>query len=535
MNSLLFPDQILSFDGKELNDDNMTGQEIGLFHNCVLSLISVQKALAEKRQHEQEEAEEEEEEERVIEQPQRRQEETMEDSRDEEIETKPTKLEYIKRPLPQEEPIQQHHHQPPQRATSPSLIVSQSNEPIPIRNNTNVQDRRNDLQAMSREFEAEIQRREKRSSLSNQRTGEFEQHHEPSSSSLRQSASTPTQLKPIIQSYKPNHPSSSSSIEYSFNYSKQAPTPTAPVTTPSNPQTNSRYVSPNRQHFHHSQPQQQHPQPQSKIQTSSSARTTSPSSSKSETTGQALLDEVLGGTYRTDYAFENAVRNLKEFGTEVGLADLEFDENFTCVVGVENRMNILITYDLNTERLYLYSTLLAFLPKDPATKLKLYEILLEGALLGRDMSGGGVGVSVKNELIVMSCSVDMFHSDSKGLLSVCGGFVDALDRWRTKIKDLLNNSGVQQQQPSSSSSFGRQGAASPQRSSLSSTMPTKSQQQQTKPRPASSNGHRSGSSSPEPEVIHQQQSGSLNKYQFKSNNSISSSNSNNNNVKSPRL
>ena len=66
---------------------------------------------------------------------------------------------------------------------------------------------------------------------------------------------------------------------------------------------------------------------------------------------------------------------------------LTLDHNNTCVIDFGARCAILLTYDLATERLFSYSTLLTTLPTDPVAKLALYEFLLEGALLGRDMAG----------------------------------------------------------------------------------------------------------------------------------------------------
>ena len=97
-------------------------------------------------------------------------------------------------------------------------------------------------------------------------------------------------------------------------------------------------------------------------------------------------------------SFENAKSNLKEFGKELGLEGIEFDENNTCILGIDDEFSLHLTYEPNSKRLYLYSPLLDGLPKDDKTKLKLYERLLEGSMLGGQMAGGGVGVAVKEEL-----------------------------------------------------------------------------------------------------------------------------------------
>jgi hypothetical protein len=106
-------------------------------------------------------------------------------------------------------------------------------------------------------------------------------------------------------------------------------------------------------------------------------------------------------------SLENAKANLKEFGKELNLEGLSFDENFTCILGIDNTFSLHLTYEPNSDRLYLYSPILDGLPKDDKIKLKLYESLLEDSMLGGKMAGGGVGVAVKEELILMHTVLEM--------------------------------------------------------------------------------------------------------------------------------
>ena len=53
-------------------------------------------------------------------------------------------------------------------------------------------------------------------------------------------------------------------------------------------------------------------------------------------------------------SFENAKENLKEFGKELGLEGLEFDENNTCILGIDDQFSLHLTYEPNSKRLYLY-------------------------------------------------------------------------------------------------------------------------------------------------------------------------------------
>ena len=129
-------------------------------------------------------------------------------------------------------------------------------------------------------------------------------------------------------------------------------------------------------------------------------------------------------------SFEIAKENLKAFGKELGLEGLEFDENNTCILGIDYEFSLHLTYEPNSKRLYLYSPLLDGLPRDDKTKLKLYERLLEGAMLGGQLAGGGVGVAVKEELILMHCTLDMEHAPSNALPAFAPVYVETVEKWR---------------------------------------------------------------------------------------------------------
>ena len=119
-------------------------------------------------------------------------------------------------------------------------------------------------------------------------------------------------------------------------------------------------------------------------------------------------------------SFENAKENLKEFGKELGLEGLEFDENNTCILGIDDEFSLHLTYEPNSKRLYLYSPAIGWSSIVMIkTRLRLYERLLEGSMLGGQMAGGGVGVAVKEELILMHCTIDMEHAVPSALRSFC--------------------------------------------------------------------------------------------------------------------
>src|SRR5438445_10390337 len=136
-------------------------------------------------------------------------------------------------------------------------------------------------------------------------------------------------------------------------------------------------------------------------------------------------------------SMENAKENLKEFGKELGLEDLEFDENNTCILGIDDEYSLHITYEPNSRKLYLYSPLLDGLPKDDKVRLRLYEKLLEGSLLGGQMAGGGVGVAVNEELILVHSTVDMEHAVSSALRAYAPILVEMVEKWRKTYQEIV--------------------------------------------------------------------------------------------------
>jgi len=137
-------------------------------------------------------------------------------------------------------------------------------------------------------------------------------------------------------------------------------------------------------------------------------------------------------------SLENAKDNLKEFGKELGLEGLEFDENNTCILGIDDEFSLHITYEPNSKRMYLYSPLLDGLPRDDKVKLQLYERLLEGSMLGGQMAGGGTGVAVNEELIMIHCTIDMEHALPSALRAFAPMYVETVEKWRKICRDIMD-------------------------------------------------------------------------------------------------
>ncbi len=133
---------------------------------------------------------------------------------------------------------------------------------------------------------------------------------------------------------------------------------------------------------------------------------------------------------------QNAEDNLKEFGKELNIEGLKFDENNTCILGIDDTFSLHLTYEPNSDRLYLYSPVLDGLPRDDKNRLKLYERLLEGSMLGGQMAGGGVGIAVKEELILIHCTLDMAHALSSALRSFAPLYVETVEKWRKIAMDI---------------------------------------------------------------------------------------------------
>lgn len=149
-------------------------------------------------------------------------------------------------------------------------------------------------------------------------------------------------------------------------------------------------------------------------------------------------------------SLENAKENLKEFGKELNLEGLAFDENNTCILGIDDEFSLHITYEPNSKRLYLYSPLLDGLPRDDKTRLRLYERLLEGSMLGGQMAGGGVGVAVKEELILIHITIDMEHAVASALRAIAPLYVETVEKWRKICAEI-----VEGREPSASPGTGK--------------------------------------------------------------------------------
>lgn len=158
------------------------------------------------------------------------------------------------------------------------------------------------------------------------------------------------------------------------------------------------------------------------------------------------IDSVPPATYEMQDgyfydAYENAVENVRRLGEDLGLVEpLQLDDRHTCVVSVDGEYTLLLTYDAATERLYLFSTLLAALPpvvQTAAGRLRLYEYLLSRSLLGRETCGGSIGASLQRQFILLSSSLYMPTSQPWSLRVLAPQFLHCMQYWRRQLREFL--------------------------------------------------------------------------------------------------
>jgi hypothetical protein len=135
----------------------------------------------------------------------------------------------------------------------------------------------------------------------------------------------------------------------------------------------------------------------------------------------------------------NAIANLRVFGQDLNLKDLEFDDNLTCILGIDGTFSLHLTIESVQGKLYLYSPLLDGLPASKEVRLLLYETLLEGSMLGGQMAGGGVGVALKEELILLHCTLEMRHAQPNALRLFAPLFVETVEKWRKICATILQS------------------------------------------------------------------------------------------------
>lgn len=159
---------------------------------------------------------------------------------------------------------------------------------------------------------------------------------------------------------------------------------------------------------------------------------------------------------REELCFDQLVEeSLSVIGETLRMADpIVLSEQLTAVLDVKvdsvcgdavsgrelspfSSITLLLTVDTEAERLFLYSTLLNYLPPRLNDQHRLYERLLEGALLGREIAGGTIGISKERQLVLLSISVDIRHSNLQEMSVLLPPFVKAVRTWTQFLREAF--------------------------------------------------------------------------------------------------
>eukprot|EP01006_Ploeotia_vitrea_P062881 TRINITY_DN84564_c0_g1_i1.p1 TRINITY_DN84564_c0_g1~~TRINITY_DN84564_c0_g1_i1.p1 ORF type:complete len:668 (-),score=88.65 TRINITY_DN84564_c0_g1_i1:177-1991(-) len=135
---------------------------------------------------------------------------------------------------------------------------------------------------------------------------------------------------------------------------------------------------------------------------------------------------------------ERASTNLAVMGQKLGVPQLCFDSNGTCAIQLPNNVTLVITYDKSTERLFMYSPVCTTLPKEKHVRLVFLEALLEGSMLGVNVAGGSLGLSMRDGgFIMLSTSIMVPHAKSTTLADLVPGFIQSVTSWREYTTQML--------------------------------------------------------------------------------------------------
>jgi hypothetical protein len=132
-------------------------------------------------------------------------------------------------------------------------------------------------------------------------------------------------------------------------------------------------------------------------------------------------------------AERNAKRNLTHFGNGLGLG-LAFDNNRTCILGIDDDFSLHLTFQPDAYKLYMYSPIIDGLPLARSDQLVLFERILEGNMLGGKMAGGCVGLSAEEGLMLLFLALEMDHAAEGTLTQVAPLFIDTVGKWRSEAR-----------------------------------------------------------------------------------------------------
>jgi len=139
--------------------------------------------------------------------------------------------------------------------------------------------------------------------------------------------------------------------------------------------------------------------------------------------------------YFKNNPMETAIANLMELGNSLQLI-LTFDHKNTCKLSIDSDFLMNITYLHENKHLYVYSSLFEGISKQNGNiKAAIYEIILTNVLNVDAVYGGGIGLKVEGDMIILHIELDMTEAPSSTLkISACS-FVETVKFWRQTLRD----------------------------------------------------------------------------------------------------
>lgn len=123
---------------------------------------------------------------------------------------------------------------------------------------------------------------------------------------------------------------------------------------------------------------------------------------------------------------------LRSFGREVGLDDLALDETGYCCLFFDD-VAVNMELDEPAAKLFLYANV-GELPPEPRKK-DVYKMLLEDPWDDPVMGTVALGVSREHNLIALVSAVDLADLDNEGFQRMLKGYIEGVERWKTKIRN----------------------------------------------------------------------------------------------------
>jgi len=129
---------------------------------------------------------------------------------------------------------------------------------------------------------------------------------------------------------------------------------------------------------------------------------------------------------------------LNAFGKEIGIPDLEFDENGTCSLIFDD---IVVNLEKNAEsgKLFIYSSLGA-IPSN--RKEAFFKTLLEANAFFKDTGGGTLAIDDQSNIVLFLYQVHIGTLDQGSFSKTMENYINIVEHWTTRIKEFPQATGT---------------------------------------------------------------------------------------------